>query len=73
MRPGPPAQLIGNLNTSARTSFAVHLCVSVALRSSFFIHFTITVVTTDMPGRSPLNSWPGSKTIFTGTRCTTLT
>ena len=33
-----------------------------------------TVGVTDMPGRSRCSgSWPGSSTIFTGTRCTTFT
>ena len=33
-----------------------------------------TVGVTDMPGRRRCSgSWPGSRTIFTGTRCTTFT
>jgi len=35
--------------------------------------WTLAVGTTLIPGRSAVKSWPGSKTIFTGTRCTTLT
>ena len=37
-------------------------------------HLVITVGTTDIPGRNRCSgSCPLSKTIFTGTRCTTLT